>query len=302
MFAIGGLLGWMVHEVNPYIDLDRAPHPREAYGLPQRLIIQQASPDGAHVAQVLYHEPSEAYYLAIVNRPQRTRLLLDTKLSVDPGSDQRAMKLTWRGNRTVLLEIARGTADRRLNYAFDLQTSAFERTGQPAEPEPVMRDEPRADEAARTAQLRTVTLHTRDDRLLLYRQIPLGVSYQALRAALPDLSSLRHEAGSDLTEAIVTFDVFGYPGQVEFNFKNEQLYSYQYSATLKDAAEMEALYTQLQSYYSGHFGAYQEERVRESSHYAVVSSHWQGEKVEVAVVNNITPGSYLLTWALRPRN
>lgn len=39
-----------------------------------------------------------------------------------------------------------------------------------------------------------------------------------------------------------------------------------------------------------------------SPNHAVVSSHWRGRNVGVAVVNDITPGSYLRTWTIKKRN
>lgn len=308
----GAVVGWMVHEVNPYLDLDRSFHTPAAYDLPNRLIVQQASPDGVHVAQILYHERAGSHYLAIVSRPQRTRLLLDRELPLDPGADASAVKLTWRGNYNVVLEMARGSDDQRLRYEFDIRTFGYGRAAQPAESlslaeakrptEPGAEAEPPTSQEQFAPQLRPVILDAPDDRLLLYRQIPIGVSYQELKAALPGLSSLRREAGDDLFEATVAFDVFGYPGRVEFNFKNERLYNYMYSATANDAVATEALYRQLQAYYSGHFGAYEEERVRESPHYAVVSSHWQAEHIALSLVHNITPGSHLITWSFGRRD
>ncbi len=164
----GGVVGWMVHEVNPYIDLDRGFQTPEVQSLPNRLIVQQASPDGAHVAQVLFHPATGRHYLAIVSRPQRTRVLLDRALEVDASAPAPAVRLTWRGNDAVVLDIAGATAGQPERYEFDIGTFAFGRAAQPAASAPVAEaDRSSGPVAAPTAGARrdtlaTVTLHGYD--------------------------------------------------------------------------------------------------------------------------------------------
>ena len=203
------------------------------------------------------------------------------------------MKVYWRDGRTIVIEARHEAGQHALVYEYDHLNSTLKKTkiSMTAKPAPRPKLVPE--------DLKPVSLDTLDDRMLLHKQVPLDVSYQSLKQAMPQLGTLRHEGGRDLTEARLLIEVLGYQAEVEFNFKNEMLYSYYYQLGLNSRDEANAAYQKLQDYYSRFYGASEQETVQESSHYAVESSFWKTEEVEVSVVNNISPGSHNISWVIK---
>src|SRR5690625_6940043 len=68
---------------------------------------------------------------------------------------------------------------------------------------------------------------------LMMAEIPLGTYYEEVRRRVAGLGELEPEledSADELTEARTTMHVLGYDADVEFNFRNDTLYSYYFHA------------------------------------------------------------------------
>jgi len=264
-----------------------------AFELPNKLIDQHGSPDRQYTAQLLYARPGPVYYLAIIDRKLGHRYFLDERLIIGDQYPNKLMRVYWKDADTIVIRARNAIASHDLFINYNMKTGHITQGILALSPGPPVRDK------LAPADLKPVVLLTLDDRMLLHRQIPIGVTYAALKQSLPQLGIQKTDAGAGLTEAFLDIDVLDHKARVEFNFSNHVLYNFYYHMDLDSAAEDGKAYKALQDYYSEHYGEFKEENVRESEHYAVESSHWHTREVDVSVVNNITPGSYNISWALQ---
>lgn len=264
-----------------------------SYKLPNSLIDQHASPDRQYVAQLMYAKPGPVYYLTIIDRTLGHRYYLDKRLIIGEAYPFQKMRVYWKNGDTIVIRARHADGSHFLFIHYNRQTGRLTQGKQIIPPPPDERDK------LAPKDLKPIMLTTLDDRMLLHRQVPIGVTYDALKQALPQLGMNKADAGGGLTEAFLSIEVLGRKAEVEFNFNNNVLYNFYYHFELDDAEQAGTAYKELQGYYSRHYGAFKEEKVRESEHYAVESSHWDTREVEVSVVNNITPGSHSITWALQ---
>ncbi len=263
------------------------------HSLPTSLIDQARSPDRKLVAQLMHAEPGPVYYLAIIDRRRGHRYYLDKRLIVGEQYPFQQMRVFWKNAGTAVIEARHASEPHVLVIEYNHRDGSLLEGKRLDLPKAPARDKLRPED------LKPVRLASLDQRMLLHRQVPMGVSYDALKQAMPALSFEKADAGRDLTEAFLEIEVMGRKAQVEFNFNNHALYNFTYHMSLESAEEAGAVYRQLQDYYSRLFGEHEEENVRESEHYAVESSVWETDEAVVSVVNNLSPGSHHITWALR---
>lgn len=263
------------------------------YQLPNSLIDQHPSHDRQYVAQLMHAKPGPVYYLAIIDRRLGHRYYLDKRLIVGEQYPFQQMRVYWKNADTVVIRARHADGSHFLFIDYNKRTGELTQGKEIFPPEPAARDKLAPED------IQLIVLKTPDNRMLLHRQIPIGVTYDALKHSLPQLGMQKTGAGGGLTKAFLGIDVLGRKAQVEFNFKNNVLYNFYYHLSLDNAEQAGKAYKQLQDYYSGHYGEFKEEKMRESEHYAVESSHWDTREVEVSVVNNISSGSHRITWSLK---
>ena len=138
----------------------------------------------------------------------------------------------------------------------------------------------------------TEARETIDQVLLLIDRVPLGSSYDQVKAVFPEIGKLRSEPGGwgfgswGLTEAVVESKALGRPAKLEFNFKSGRLYGYFTCLERLDLGTANQTYEQIKKYYTHRFGAAYEEHEK-GFDYAAVSSYWYTKVFDLNLVNNI---------------
>ena len=137
-------------------------------------------------------------------------------------------------------------------------------------------------------------------KLLLIEQIPIGTSYSDIKAIFNNISELSAEHSiRNLFEAKAEVNILNYDAIIEFNFKNENVYSYYYQINELDKNIADTLYDYIQKFYSDNYGNYLEEKEAESSSYMNISSYWQLENFQVVMTNNIYQDYSILSWGFQ---
>jgi hypothetical protein len=107
---------------------------------------------------------------------------------------------------------------------------------------------------------------------LLYA-IDMNFSYMKVKEKYKALKGIRPEdkkdelANEGYTESVCKQNIFGGTSNVEFNFKNDSLYSYFFTYTDKDSDKAEQIFQAIKKHYSAKLGQAQLEKVEEENHY-----------------------------------
>ncbi|MBI4056309.1 MAG: hypothetical protein HY399_02040 [Elusimicrobia bacterium] len=156
-------------------------------------------------------------------------------------------------------------------------------------------------------QIRTpsLTATPADEKyLLLIQQVPLDLTYEEVKKQIPTLGKKLPEGGSDvlqqqgLTEASTKVSLFNSEALLEFNFKNDKLYSTFFSLSEIDCDASQSLYQQLQKFYSSRFGKASEESETEEG-YPREGSSWSTKNSSIILENNIYDNSCTLSWGFQ---
>ncbi len=127
----------------------------------------------------------------------------------------------------------------------------------------------------------------RESRLLLVREVPLGLRYAEVRERLPALGPALPETpggaagGEALTEAVLSTRLFGHPARLELNFERDTLYSFYYMLGNMGCDEARGVYRRLRRFYADRYGEGREETQREPG-YITRSTYWDAEDHSVA--------------------
>lgn len=130
-----------------------------------------------------------------------------------------------------------------------------------------------------------------EEKLLLFKKVPTGMTYKETKFLLPTLGELVTEGGGSfnprfgLFEARLELSLIGQSAKMEFNFKNDTLYGYDFFISKLDSGTAEVIYTNLQSFYSKHFGPYNEEI--ETFEYFYEASYWSSDSIHWGITKNI---------------
>lgn len=158
--------------------------------------------------------------------------------------------------------------------------------------------------AADGVQDEPVSLATDEDKLLLIRSLPLGISYEDASKRIPDLGELEIEGYSEylhqqgLAKAFADMTVLDRQARLELNFENNILYSYYFRLAALDRAASADLYGRLQSFYSERYGKAREEQQAEGgvqSH----SSFWSTDTFSVVMTASEQPDQHILSWGFQ---
>lgn len=96
--------------------------------------------------------------------------------------------------------------------------------------------------------------------LSLHDIFPMGSNYETIHKRIPALKGIRAEGGSDelaaqgLTEAKTKITMLRKPTDVEFNFRNDSLYSFYYTITEHDYNKANKIYKGIQQFYNKKLG------------------------------------------------
>ena len=262
------------------------------YNLPNKLIDQHPSRDRQFVAQLMYAEPGPVYFLVIIDRKLGHRFYLDKRLIIGKDYPFQKMRVYWQNDDVIVIRARHGDGSHFLFIHYNKKTGELTQGKEIIPPGPAPRDK------LAPGELKPIVLKTLDNRMLLHRQIPIGVTYPALKNALPQLGNQKGSA-SGLSKAYFSIELLGRSGQIEFNFKNSVLYNFYYHLAFENLEQASKAYSELQDYYSGHYGKFGEDKLRESENYAVETSFWKTDEVDVSVVNNISSSGNRIIWGLK---
>ena len=96
--------------------------------------------------------------------------------------------------------------------------------------------------------------------LMLSESFPMGTHFKAIHTKMPEFKGIRPEGGSDelasqgLTESKNKVTFLGKSVDLEFNFKNDSLYSYYFTITETDFNKAEKLYKGIKQFYNKKIG------------------------------------------------
>src|SRR5690606_34680519 len=129
-----------------------------------------------------------------------------------------------------------------------------------------------------------------------------GTPFKQIKELFPAVKDPRPEGGSaDLgkqgySEALVKLDLMGKKADLEFNMKNDTLYSYYFTITEADYEKASDIYLGIQQFYNKEFGPCKEENVEEHNHYSK-SCMWNSGKYSVVMTQDINRGN--ISWGFQ---
>lgn len=145
---------------------------------------------------------------------------------------------------------------------------------------------------------------TQNDKAILdlLQSIEMGFSFNEVKAKYPMVKGIRPEEKKDelasegLTESVCKQSIFGGEASVEFNFKDDSLYSYFFTYSDKDSEKAEQVFQAVKKYYTGKWGPAQLEMVEEENHYNQ-SFIWPGSAILPFLSYNLN--SNTIAWGKR---
>jgi len=149
-----------------------------------------------------------------------------------------------------------------------------------------------------------VDIETDEDKLLLVHLVPLGIAYEDVKSRIPETGEMSIEAYSEymqrqgLARASTDMRVLDRDAKLEFNFENNNLYSYYYRVEGLDDKAASELFDRLQAFYSGRFGKPREEHQAEGATRAR-SNYWSAQKFHVVMTDSAQPAGHVLSWGFQ---
>jgi hypothetical protein len=142
---------------------------------------------------------------------------------------------------------------------------------------------------------------TDEQKLMLFEYAPLGATLSQVKEIAPELGTPRAEGlpARGLSDAGAAIEVFGHQTRAEFNFRRDTLYSVNFGPLMLPADSGDALFDNLNKFYSGRFGTPLVDD-GEDSPYFVKSRFWRTPRGEVGVHNSIDDGRRILGWGYQP--
>ncbi|MCR6638984.1 MAG: hypothetical protein NVV82_08380 [Sporocytophaga sp.] len=145
---------------------------------------------------------------------------------------------------------------------------------------------------------------TKDDKkkLMVIKDLPLGTPFKQIKELFPAVKDPRPEGGSaelgkqGYSEALVKLDLMGKKADLEFNMKNDTLYSYYFTITEADYEKASDIYLGIQQFYNKEYGPCKEEKVEEYNHYSK-SCMWNPGKFSVVMTKDINRGN--ISWGFQ---
>ena len=146
-----------------------------------------------------------------------------------------------------------------------------------------------------------------EEKLFLADCFPIGLSYQEVKVRVPSVSELRDEVSFPpysgvLEEADAQTEAYGLTADIEFNFRDKQLYSYYLVVSPPDTVASDSLYSGLQGSLSERYGQVYEEVSQENT-YTYAGSYWcQNDALGVLLGKRVEhSGSSEVSWGYQNR-
>ena len=139
-------------------------------------------------------------------------------------------------------------------------------------------------------------------KLRAWQFIPLGSSYKKVKANVDSLSNIQPEGGisalgdEGLTEAKTKIMFKQYPSEVEFNFKNDSLYSCYFTINELKQKEILDLHREIRSVYDTLFGSAEEEHQRNGGYEAHTFYWHKGTDLNANMTLSATGEKFRLSW------
>ena len=260
----------------------------KGHHLPKSLIDQHRSPDGRYVAQLMYAKRGPTYYMVIIDHKLGHRFYLDKRLIIGEEYPFQQMRVYWKNGHTIII---RAKAADNSHYYFILYDI---KTGELTQGKHMVERMPES-----PATLKPVSLTTLDERMMLSRQIPIGTSYEVLKAALPQLGPITSSTLRGHKQAVIEIEVFDNPVTVTFYFKGGKLNHIIYSITFKSEAETRAMHLKLREYYSQHFGPHKEDQAHADQTSGAYYSNWENDQVEAYIEHYFSFSTQRISWSLK---
>lgn len=135
--------------------------------------------------------------------------------------------------------------------------------------------------------------------------LKFGNNFNKVKTTFPILKGIRPEGGNDdlaaqgLTESKSSTTILGHPVEIEFNFKNDSLYSYTLSYNEKNYDAAEEVYDYLISYYGKKYGDCIKEKTEEENHF-LKNCGWKAGKKFLVLHYDINEGT--INWGYQKEN
>lgn len=134
-----------------------------------------------------------------------------------------------------------------------------------------------------------------------FNKYTFGSSFKETREKFPTLNDIEPENDNDgtngqgYTESSGVVMILDYKGHLEFDFKNDSLYSYSISILEPDYEKAENLHETIQNYYSKKYGKYENEAVEEENRF-VKTCYWSDRESLVKLTYNVNSGK--IKWTI----
>jgi hypothetical protein len=150
-----------------------------------------------------------------------------------------------------------------------------------------------------------LVLTNEDDKLLSWvDSIPLGITYSQIKSLMPNIGMQRPKGNNEQlakqgsTEARLKINLLHRKGNIDFNFKNDTLYSFFYTLTEADFEKADDIYYGLQNFYSKKIGPCVEDKVEEYNRYSK-SCLWESTKYNATMTYNLN--SNIISWGIQKK-
>ncbi len=264
--------------------------------LPNLSIVKKISPDKKYLAQVVRANKAPVYYLAVVNLKNGGKIIVHEPLIVGDEYPYKKIHLFWKNLNTIIIKAKHRSGKKRLALQFNIKTIKLSRSEEAIKAKLKVKTRKRL----KPESLSHVYLKTLEQRMMLHKQIPLGVTYDALKKNMPELSDLKAiPKKPDTTWAILYIDALGSKAEVKFTFKNGILHDFFYAFPATEDKYAKINYKKLQDYYSQFYGKYKEEFIEEEPGRSAVESTWESDKGSVIVSRMISWGRATIWWFVK---
>lgn len=140
------------------------------------------------------------------------------------------------------------------------------------------------------------------DYLKLYETFPMGTTSKAIHDKLPAMKGVRPEGGSNelaaqgLTESKIKITFLGKPADLEFNFKNDSLYSFYITVTEHDFNKADNIYKGIKQHYNKEIGPGVEPTVEEETR-DIKNCYWSEKAPYGVITYQINSG--IISWGFQ---
>jgi hypothetical protein len=141
--------------------------------------------------------------------------------------------------------------------------------------------------------------------LSTFDTLSLGKSFAEVKKGVPAMSDIKPEGGMSqevmkgLSESRTSATILSHPADVEFNYRNDTLYSYYILVTEPDYEKADKLFEYVHQHYSKKYGECKKEKVEEENRF-IRNCAWQVGKKFMSMTYNVNSGT--ISWGYQDVN